>query len=51
MERVLDPFAGVGTIPFEAALAGKHAYGFEISPAAFAIASAKVQEPTEHRVY
>ena len=45
--RVLDPFAGVGTIPFEAALAGKHAYGFEISPAAFAIASAKVREPTE----
>ena len=45
--RVLDPFAGVGTVPFEAALAGKHAYGFEISPAAFAIASAKVQEPTE----
>ena len=45
--RVLDPFAGVGTIPFEAALTGKHAYGFDISPAAFAIASAKVQQPTE----
>ena len=45
--RVLDPFAGVGTIPFEAALTGKHAYGFEISPAAFAIASAKVQQSTE----
>ena len=45
--RVLDPFAGVGTIPFEAALAGKNAYGFEISPAAFVIASAKVQQPTE----
>ena len=44
--RVLDTFAGVGTIPFEAALAGKHAYGFEISPAAFAIASAKVRCPT-----
>ena len=45
--RVLDTFAGVGTIPFEAALAGKHAYGFEISPAAFAIASAKVHRPTD----
>ena len=45
--RVLDPFAGVGTIPFEASLAGKHAYGFEISPAAFIIASAKVQQPTK----
>lgn len=45
--RVLDPFAGAGTIPFEAALGGKQAYGFEISPAAFAIASAKVQQPTK----
>ena len=45
--RILDPFAGVGTIPFEAALADKLAYGFEISPAAFAIASAKVQCPAE----
>ena len=44
--RVLDTFAGVGTIPFEAALTGKYAYGFEISPAAFAIASAKVSHPT-----
>ena len=44
--RILDTFAGVGTIPFEAALAGKQAYGFEISPAAFAIANAKVHRPT-----
>ena len=44
--KTLDPFAGVGTIPFEASLDGKHAYGFEISPAAFAIAYAKVQQPT-----
>ena len=44
--RVLDTFAGVGTIPFEAALTGKHAYGFEISPAAFVTASAKVRRPT-----
>jgi hypothetical protein len=43
--RVLDPFAGVGTIPFEAALQGKQAYGFDISPAAFVIASAKLQRP------
>jgi DNA modification methylase len=41
--RVLDPFAGVGTIPFEAALNGRFAYGFEISPAALAVARAKVQ--------
>jgi hypothetical protein len=41
--KMLDPFAGVGTIPFEAALHGRTAYGFEISPAALAVASAKVQ--------
>ena len=45
--KTLDPFAGVGTIPFEASLDGKHSYGFEISPAAFAIANAKVQQPTK----
>lgn len=45
--KVFDPFAGVGTIPFEAALQGKRAYGFDISPAAFTIASAKVQQPLE----
>ncbi|MBS1501314.1 MAG: hypothetical protein JST32_04585, partial [Bacteroidetes bacterium] len=28
---LLDPFSGVGTIPFEAALAGKMAYGIDIS--------------------
>lgn len=46
---VLDPFAGVGTIPFEAALQGKRAYGFDLSPAAFAIANAKIQQPTEKK--
>jgi tRNA G10 N-methylase Trm11 len=45
--KMLDPFAGVGTIPFEAALQEKQAYGFEISPAALAIASAKIQQPTK----
>ena len=39
--RILDPFAGVGTIPFEAGLLGAAAYGFEISPAAHIIAAAK----------
>lgn len=42
---VLDPFAGVGTIPFEAALAGKLAYGFDLSPAAIAISKAKICSP------
>lgn len=42
--RVLDPFAGAGTIPLEAALQGRHGYGFDLSPAAFIIASAKLQQ-------
>lgn len=42
--KILDPFAGVGTIPFEASLQGHESYGFEISPAAMAIASAKVKK-------
>jgi hypothetical protein len=41
--RVLDPFAGVGTIPFEAQLMGHTGFGFDISPAAFAISRAKLE--------
>lgn len=47
---VLDPFAGVGTIPFEAALAGKTAYGFDLSPAAIAISRAKLTAPNASRI-
>lgn len=43
--KMLDPFAGVGTIPFEGALHGVKSFGFEISPAAKIIASAKVARP------
>ncbi len=43
--KVLDPFAGVGTIPFEACLQGKQAFAFEISPSALAISIAKVNQP------
>jgi hypothetical protein len=39
---MLDPFAGVGTIPFEGALSGVRSFGFEINPAARYIAAAKV---------
>ena len=42
---VLDPFAGVGTIPFEACLGGRRGIGFEISPAALAIMKAKLTPP------
>ena len=41
---MLDPFAGVGTIPFEAALKGIKAWGFEISPAAYHISRAKLSK-------
>lgn len=41
--KVLDPFAGSGTIPFEAALQGKFSYGFELNPAAYAVANGKIQ--------
>ncbi len=47
---MLDPFAGVGTIPFEGCLQGKGSFGFEISPAALAISIAKTVLPTRVEV-
>jgi len=41
-DKLLDPFAGVGTIPFEAALNGVSSYGFDISPSALIISKAKL---------
>lgn len=41
-DRILDPFSGVGTIPFEAALHGVTAWGFDISPPAVHITAGKV---------
>ena len=41
-DSMLDPFGGVGTIPFEAAQLGIHSWNFDISPAALPIASAKL---------
>lgn len=43
--RLLDPFSGVGTVPFEARLAGHEAFGFDISPAAVVISKAKLGQP------
>jgi len=42
---MLDPFAGVGTIPFEAALTGRRSWSFDISPAAVVISRAKLGNP------
>jgi len=42
---MLDPFGGVGTIPFEGALHGIATFSFEISPAALHISRAKLGLP------
>lgn len=42
----LDPFCGVGTIPFEGALNGRTSYGIDISPLAYFVSSAKVRRST-----
>ena len=39
---MFDPFAGVGTIPFEAALNGKTSFGMDISIMAYYISNAKI---------
>lgn len=41
--RLLDPFAGVGTIPFEGALRGHQVFGFDISPMTIPICRAKLE--------
>lgn len=43
--RFLDPFSGVGTLPFEARLHGHTTFGFDISPAAVVISRAKLGSP------
>jgi DNA modification methylase len=48
---ILDPFSGVGTIPFEAALAGKTSYGIDISLPAYYISCAKVTAPVPGESY
>ena len=47
---MMDPFAGVGTIPFEACLQGKTAFAMELSPAAYAITRGKLLRPNAIKV-
>lgn len=47
---MLDPFSGVGTIPFEASLRGATAFALEISPSAYRISHAKLTRPTRSEV-
>ncbi len=42
---VVDPFAGAGTIPLEAALRGRQAFGADISPYARILSVAKLRPP------
>lgn len=44
-DKVLDPFSGAGTIPFEAALSGRNAVGIDISTLGYSISKAKVTKP------
>ena len=44
--RMVDPFGGVGTIPFEAASIGAETWSFDISPVAMPVAAAKLQPTT-----
>jgi SAM-dependent methyltransferase len=44
-DLVADPFAGAGTIPLEAALRGRRAFGADISPYASMLTRAKLSPP------
>lgn len=48
---ILDPFSGVGTIPFEAALSGKKSFGIDISLPAYFISSAKVAKVKKNECF
>jgi len=44
-DLVADPFAGAGTIPLEAAIRGRRAFGADISPYASILSRAKLSPP------
>lgn len=50
-QRVLDPFSGAGTIPFEAALSGRRSFAIDISLLATSVSSAKICPPQAQAVY
>jgi hypothetical protein len=50
-DAVYDPFAGRGTVPFEAALHGRVGYGADANPLAHALTSAKVRIPSQRAVH
>jgi len=48
---VLDPFAGCGTVPFEASLQGRKSIATDVSPLATILTSAKVRPPERAEVF
>jgi site-specific DNA-methyltransferase (adenine-specific) len=48
-DLVYDPFSGRGTVPLEAALAGRRAYASDANPLAVALSRAKVHIPASSR--
>ncbi|QIZ78066.1 DNA methyltransferase [Ferrimonas lipolytica] len=49
-DKVLDPFSGSGTIPFEAALNGRESYGLDIGLLATTLSNAKMKRPNRENV-
>jgi DNA modification methylase len=47
---ILDPFSGIGTIPFEACLNGRVGIGIDLNPLAFHATNAKVSAPSKQEV-
>ena len=45
-DLVIDPLSGVGTIPFEAALAGRRSFANDLSPFAATVARGKLDPPS-----
>ncbi len=50
-ERVLDPFSGCGTVPFEACSLGRVGIGADLSPLAFQLTRAKTLIPVKRDVF
>jgi hypothetical protein len=44
-ELIVDPFCGAGTVPLEAVLRGRRAFGADVSPYARVLSSAKLHPP------
>lgn len=49
-DKILDPFSGSGTIPFEACLMGREGYGLEISLLGTAVSNAKLMRSDPKKV-